>query len=110
VSGADRAIFYDTLLALGEESRATRYFSRMTSRIAGIIIDSWRVMVRRLSAGRLPGKPPLTFLATAAVLLPGPSSPSPCASRSEKRSMGRSYARDQRFTHIFRTPRLAAFP
>ncbi len=41
MSGADKALLYDTLIAIGEDGKGTRYFSRYeTAGIIGIIIGS----------------------------------------------------------------------
>lgn len=72
LSGADRALFYDTLIALGEEPRATGYFSRYdiagsAGIITGLLGGAW---LAGSGIARYPGALPLTFLLSAAALLP----------------------------------------
>ena len=112
VSGADRAIFYDTLLALGKEARAAYYFSRYE--IAGTVGIIAGLLGGAYLAGsglaRYPATLPLTFLLTAAALLPGALLALALAEPERKKIDGKLLRQGiNGFTHIFKIRRLRAF-
>ena len=112
LSGADRALFYDSLMAIGEEARATRYFSRYDMAgsagiIAGLLGGSY---LAGSGIARYPATLPLTFLVTAAVLLPV-AVLALTLHEPERKKIDEPFIRQgvSGFTHIFKIPRLRAF-
>ncbi len=71
LSGADRALLYDTFIAVGEEEKSMKYFSRYeTAGMIGIIIGLiGGSTMADAPAMAYPAGLPLTFLLSGAVLL-----------------------------------------
>jgi len=71
MSGADKALLYDTLIAAGEEEKAVKYFSRYeTAGIAGIIMGLiGGSVIADSPCLPYPSGLPLTFILSGAVLL-----------------------------------------
>lgn len=112
LSGADRALLYDTFIALGEEEKSVKYFSRYeTAGMIGIIIG---LIGGSLIAG-FPGVPyptglPLTFTMSGAILLVvfilAFSLEEPPRNKTGEKFIRQGI---NGFRHIFRNSRLRAF-
>ncbi len=112
LSGADKALLYDTLIALQEEDKASRYFSRYESiGLIGIIIGlaggSWLAGSKILA---YPASLPLTFNITGIVLM----TVIPVAlslKEPQSRSTGEKFIQQGigGFKHIFLNNRLRGF-
>ncbi len=72
LSGADKALLYDTLIAIGEEAQGARYFSRYeTAGLIGIILGLiGGSIIADAPCLPYPSGLPLTFILSGAVLLP----------------------------------------
>lgn len=112
LSGADRALFYDTLVALGEEAWATRHFSRYEiAGTAGIIVGLLGGSYLAGSAlAPYPGTLPMTFIVTAMALLPVTALALLLVEPERKKIRERLIRQGiDGFTYIFRNGRLRGF-
>lgn len=112
LSGADKALFYDTLIAIGKEDNGTIYFSRFeTSGIIGIIFG----LIGGSSIASLKSLPypqglPLTFILSGAILLLVVIT-ALTLQEPERKKAGGTFIRQgiNGFRYIFKNGRLRAF-
>ncbi len=112
LSGADKALLYDTLIATGEEAKGARYFSRYeTAGLIGIILGLiGGSLIADAPCLPYPSGLPLTFILSGAVLLAVFIIAVTLREPARKKT-GEKFIRQgiDGFRHIFRNSRLRAF-